>query len=131
RGDLDINALKTSIHEIIGRHESLRTTFAQIDGEPTQIICPNLVLDVPLIDLSALDSHRQQEEMDAALHNEWEEPFDLARGPLLRAKLIRLSAQEHIFLRTFHHIVADGWSEEIFNREFAALYAAFYEGRRS
>ena len=130
RGDLDIAALKSAVNEMIERHESLRTCFAQIDGEPTQIICPHLTLDVPLIDLSALDSHQQQKELKTALHNEWEEPFDLTRGPLLRAKLIKLSAQEHIFLRTFHHIVADGWSEEIFNREFAEMYAAFREGRR-
>ena len=127
RGDLDINALRFAINEIIERHESLRTSFAQIDGDPVQIICPHLALDVPFIDLSALDPHKQQEELNNALHNEWEEPFDLTRGPLLRAKLIRLSAQEHIFLRTFHHVVADGWSEEIFNREFAELYAAFCE----
>ena len=131
RGDLDINALRSAINEIIERHESLRTSFAQIDGDPVQVICPHLALDVPLIDLSALDPHKQQEELNNALHSEWEEPFDLTRGPLLRAKLIRLSAQEHIFLRTFHHVVADGWSEEIFNREFAELYAAFCEGRRS
>ena len=130
RGDLDIAALKSAINEIIERHESLRTCFTQIDGEPAQIICPHLTLDVPLIDLSALDPHEQQKELKAALHNEWEEPFDLTRGPLLRAKLIKLSAQEHIFVRTFHHIVADGWSEEIFNREFAEMYAAFREGRR-
>ena len=130
RGDLDINALKSAVNEIVERHESLRTCFTQIDGEPAQIICPRFVLDVPLIDLSALAPHRQQEELNKCLHNEWEEPFDLTHGPLLRIKLIRLSAQEHIFLRTLHHIVADGWSEEIFNREFAEIYAAFREGCR-
>ncbi len=130
RGDLDINALKSAVNEIVERHESLRTCFTQIDGEPAQIICPRFVLDVPLIDLSTLDPHKQQEELNKCLHNEWEEPFDLTHGPLLRVKLIRLSAQEHIFLRTFHHIVADGWSEEIFNREFAEIYAAFREGCR-
>ena len=130
RGDLDVNALRFALDEIIERHESLRTCFAQIDGEPMQVIRPHLTVEVPLIDLSAVDSHQQQEELKIALHNEWEEPFDLTRGPLLRAKLIKLSAQEHIFLRTFHHIVADGWSEEIFNREFAELYAGFLEGRQ-
>ena len=98
RGDLDINALRSAVNEIIERHESLRTSFAQIDGDPVQVICPHLALDVPLIDLSALDPHKQQEESNNVLHSEWEEPFDLTRGPLLRAKLIRLSAQEHIFL---------------------------------
>ena len=130
RGELDITALKSAVNEMIERHESLRTCFAEIDGEPTQIICPHVTLDVPLIDLSALDPHTQHKELKAALHNEWEEPFDLTRGPLLRAKLIKLSAQEHVFLRTFHHIVADGWSEEIFNRELVETYAAFREGRR-
>ena len=97
RGDLDINGLRSAVNEIIERHESLRTSFAQIDGDPVQIICPHLALDVPFIDLSALDPHKQQEELNNALHNEWEEPFDFTRGPLLRAKLIRLSAQSRFF----------------------------------
>ncbi|HZI57394.1 MAG TPA: amino acid adenylation domain-containing protein, partial [Verrucomicrobiae bacterium] len=129
RGDLDVAALRSAINEIIARHEVLRTCFTQIDGEPVQVIVPQFPFDVPLVDLSALDSHSQQEELNNALHREWEEPFDLTRGPLLRAKLLKLSAQDHVFLRTFHHIVADGWSEEIFNREFAELYAVFREGR--
>ncbi|MFL6311057.1 MAG: amino acid adenylation domain-containing protein [Terriglobales bacterium] len=130
RGDLDVAALKFALNEMIGRHESLRTCFASIDGEPAQVIRPRLTLEVPLIDLSTVNSSQQQQDLKAALHKEWEEPFDLTRGPLLRAKLIKLSAQEHIFLRRFHHIVADGWSEEIFNREFAAMYTAFREGRQ-
>ena len=71
RGDLDVAALKFALNEIIARHESLRTCFTQIDGEPAQIIRPHLTLDVPLIDLSGLDSRQQQEELNTALHNEW------------------------------------------------------------
>jgi amino acid adenylation domain-containing protein len=129
RGRLDITGVRWAMNEMVQRHESLRTYFAQVDGEPVQCISPNLTLDVPLIDLRTLDSHRQQDELKKALHNEWEEPFDLTHGPLIRAKVFKLAEDDHVFLRTFHHIVADGWSEEIFNREFAAYYAAFKEGR--
>ncbi|HZU31810.1 MAG TPA: amino acid adenylation domain-containing protein, partial [Candidatus Angelobacter sp.] len=129
QGMLEVAGVRWAMNEMVKRHESLRTYFAQVDGEPVQYISPELTLDVPLIDLSALALHRQQDELKKALHNEWEEPFNLARGPLLRAKVFKLAEDDHVFLRTFHHIVADGWSEEIFNREFAAYYAAFRERR--
>jgi amino acid adenylation domain-containing protein/non-ribosomal peptide synthase protein (TIGR01720 family) len=128
RGELDLSALERAANAIVERHETLRTRFVQIDGEPLQIISPQLSISVPLVDLGALGPERQQAEVESAFRREWEEPFDLTRGPLLRLKLLRLSAREHVLLRTFHHIVADGWSEDIFNREFAALYSAFRNG---
>jgi nonribosomal peptide synthetase DhbF len=124
RGELDLRALENAVNAIIERHETLRTHFVQIDGEPLQIVSPHLNITVPVVDLGNLDPERRQAEVESAFRREWEEPFDLTRAPLLRLKLLRLSTHEHVLLRTFHHIVADGWSEDIFNREFAAFYSA-------
>ncbi|HZD93601.1 MAG TPA: amino acid adenylation domain-containing protein, partial [Candidatus Sulfotelmatobacter sp.] len=128
RGDLDPIVVERAINAIIARHETLRTHFAQMDGDPVQIISPELTISIPLVDLTALPSDQQQAAVKRAQCHEWEEPFDLTHGPLLRVKLLKLAHQEYVLLRTFHHIIADGWSEDIFHREFAALYSAFRNG---
>ncbi|HEX4605255.1 MAG TPA: condensation domain-containing protein, partial [Candidatus Angelobacter sp.] len=128
RGELDVAALQHAINAILERHESLRTHFAQIDGTPIAIMSPRLTLELPVIDLSALAPHAQEEKLTQSMRHEWDEPFDLAQGPLVRLKLLKLSEQEHVLLRTFHHIVADGWSEDIFHHELAACYRAFQDG---
>ena len=129
RGELYREALERTINTIVGRHESLRTHFAEIDGEALQVIERELRIEVPVEDLSELEEGEQQERVQAAMRREREQPFDLAQGPVLRMKLLRLGEQEHILLRTMHHIVSDGWSEGVFNREFMILYEAYREGR--
>ena len=69
--------------------------------------------------------------MLSELEREWEEPFDLTQGPVIRVRLLKLGEQEHVLLRTVHHIVWDGWSEGVFNRELMVLYEAFAEGREN
>jgi amino acid adenylation domain-containing protein/non-ribosomal peptide synthase protein (TIGR01720 family) len=131
RGELDREALEKTINIIISRHESLRTHFAEIDGVPVQVIEPELRIELPLEDVSVLDEEEQQEWAMAAMQAEGGAPFDLARGPLLRMKLLKLGERDHILLRTMHHIVSDAWSEGVFNREFAVLYEALREGREN
>ena len=131
RGNLDWQALERTLQTIVQRHESLRTHFGDVDGEPVQVIVPELRIDVPVEDLSGLDEDAQQAAIAAAVRRESDEPFDLSRGPLLRMKLLKLGDQEHVLLRTCHHIVSDGWSLGVFNREFAELYAAFRAGREN
>lgn len=131
RGELDRGALERTINAIVARHDSLRTRFAELDGEPMQIITPELRIAAPIKDLSALDEPAQQEAVEAALQHEAEEPFDLQRGPMLRIKLLKLGERDHILLRTFHHIVSDGRSTEVFNWEFGVLYEAFRQGREN
>ena len=131
QGELDQEALERTINTIVERHESLRTHFVEVDGEPVQTIVPSLRIAVPVEDLSALDEASQQQAVAAAMRREWEQPFDLARGPVLRIKLLKLGEHDHILLRTFHHIVSDGWSVGVFNREFGTLYEAFQEGREN
>jgi pristinamycin I synthase 3 and 4 len=131
RGELNQKALEWALNAIVKRHESLRTHFGQVDGLPVQVIEPELRLEISVEDVSAMDGVLQQERIAASLRQEWEQPFDLSLGPLLRMKLLKLGRLEHILLRTMHHIVSDGWSQGVFNRELATLYDAYSEGRQS
>src|SRR5262249_32023431 len=131
RGDLDLEALERTINTIVERHESLRTRFVEVDGEPAQVIERELRIEAPVEDLSESDEEERRARVKAALSRERGESFDLGRGPLLRMRLLKLGERDHILLRTTHHIVADGWSQGVFNREFAVLYEAYREGREN
>ncbi|HVG90795.1 MAG TPA: condensation domain-containing protein, partial [Alphaproteobacteria bacterium] len=131
RGRLDVDTLRRAVQSIVDRHESLRTHFGEEQGDPIQIIAPNLTVEIPVEDLSLLSEAEQQRQVMAFLNNEWREPFDLAHGPLLRMKLLKLAEEDYVLLRTFHHIVSDGWSWGVFTREFRDLYEAYLEGREN
>jgi len=131
RGPLDRVAMTRAIDAIVARHESLRTHFAEVDGTPVQIVEPRIAIDLPIDDLRGLDEQAQRERIQDALRHEWAAPFDLTRGPLLRARLLRLGADDHVLVRTLHHIVSDGWSQGVFDRELMALYDAFRDGREN
>ncbi|MEK7327135.1 MAG: condensation domain-containing protein, partial [Chloroflexota bacterium] len=123
---LDTAALERSLHEVVRRHESLRTTFAMTtDGRAVQQIAPELYLPLPVTDLR--DS--PEADVNRLAAEEARRPFDLARGPLLRARLLRLADDEHALIVTMHHIIGDGWSSGILIREVAALYEAFTVGQ--
>ncbi|WP_254786652.1 condensation domain-containing protein, partial [Methylomonas sp. LWB] len=135
KGRVDIAALTQSFQEIVRRHEVLRTIFVMGEGgEPVQKILPDLKLDVDRIDLSA-EQIDQASVWQAMCREEAAKPFDLQRGPLIRASLLILvdsgSEQEAILMLTMHHIVSDGWSSAVLINEFAALYRAFSQGRPS
>ncbi|HEX2081374.1 MAG TPA: amino acid adenylation domain-containing protein, partial [Longimicrobium sp.] len=129
-GELNGPALARALGEIVRRHESLRTTFAGEGAEARQVIAPPT--DDFALPFENLSSHadRRAEALRRA-REEAEAPFDLARGPLFRARLLRLAADEHVLLLTLHHAVSDGWSTGVLVRELSALYAAFAEGRPS
>jgi amino acid adenylation domain-containing protein len=130
-GELDREALEKAVNTIIERHEILRTRFVEISGEPIQVIEPELRIELPIEDLSGLDQLGRRERVTAALRQEGASPFDLIRGPMLRVKLLKLGEQDHLLLRTMHHIIYDIWSETVFGRELAALYQAFRERREN
>ncbi|RKT55884.1 non-ribosomal peptide synthase/polyketide synthase [Saccharothrix australiensis] len=113
RGPLDVPRLTGAVRGLVRRHESLRTAFDQVDGQPVQVIHADPVLDVPLVDAP---------DPDAALRAEVERPFDLARGPLFRAVVLRVAPEDHVLLLTSHHIVVDGWSLGVLVEELGALY---------
>jgi len=130
-GPLDIDALERSLNEIIRRHEVLRTIFSTVDGQPVQVILPSLVIPLPLINLSDGSESDQEHEVRHLSNKEAQKPFDLARGPLIRATLLRLDQQDHVLLLTLHHIVCDGWSRGVLFRELSTLYEAYSEGKPS
>jgi aspartate racemase len=131
-GRLDTPALERSLAEIIRRHEAWRTTFAVVDGEPRQVIHPPAAVALPAIDLRSLPPPVRQTEALRIATEDALRPFDLERGPLLRATLVHLADDEHRLFLTLHHIIFDGVAlYRVFLPELAALYDAFATGRPS
>jgi amino acid adenylation domain-containing protein len=130
-GPLDAVALHESLREIVRRHESLRTTFAVMDGQPVQVIAPTLLLPLPRVDLRQLAETERQAKARQLAQEEARRPFDLARGPLVRATLLQLDVEEHILLLSMHHVVTDAWSMGVFARELGTLYEAYLGGKPS
>lgn len=131
QGELNIAALEQALNEVIARHEVLRTSFMNLNGEPMQVIAPRLRLRLSVINLSELSPEEAAAQVLLLARQEAQRPFDLQRPPLLRTILIKLSQDDHIALLTLHHIVADGWSIGVLIRELAILYQAFCEGKPS
>jgi alpha-ketoglutarate-dependent taurine dioxygenase len=130
-GDLNVPALERSLNEIVRRHESLRTTFPNIKGEPVQEITPPSPMTLSPVDLSDLPEAQREKEAQRLAHEEVNLPFDLARGPLVRTRLLKLDEQTHVVLFVVHHIVTDAWSMGIMLRELAVLYDAFSQEQPS
>jgi len=124
-GQLNLNALEQAFSEIVRRHEALRTTFVSLEGQPTQTISDKLSLPLPGVDLSALPASEREITAQQLATEEAQRPFRLSRGPLLRVKLLKLDATDHVLLLTLHHIVADGWSLGVLMRELSTLYTTF------
>ncbi|MFE6775104.1 non-ribosomal peptide synthase/polyketide synthase [Streptomyces sp. NPDC057702] len=129
RGTLDVGALGAALDGLVARHEPLRTTFADRDGRASQRVHPPHPVDLARADLSATPAGEREAALEALLAREAGAPFDLARGPLLRAGLVRLAADEHVLTLAVHHIATDGWSATVLGRDVAELYAAALAGR--
>jgi amino acid adenylation domain-containing protein len=127
-GRLDGAALAASLRQIVRRHEALRTTFAAAREGPVQVIHPRTAVDLPVADLRSLPAAGRAAVAQRLATGEARRPFDLVRGPLLRALLLRLEDERHLAVLTMHHIVSDGWSMGVLVREIAALYPAFAAG---
>ncbi|HET9228928.1 MAG TPA: amino acid adenylation domain-containing protein, partial [Thermoanaerobaculia bacterium] len=120
-GELRADALAAALAGVVRRHESLRTTFPVIDGQPRQRISPSVRVPLPCVDLSALPAPEIEAERLAS--EQAGMAFDLENGPLAAALLVRLGADRHRFLLNLHHIVSDGWSIGVLVRELGALYS--------
>jgi len=129
KGSLNVPALGQAFSEIIRRHEVIRATFAEIDGQLAQIIRPVQSLELVAEDLSQMSE--KEAEVEHRLSEEARQPFDLSRGPLLRVKLLQLSEDEYVLSVTMHHIISDGWSMRLLVREISTLYEAFSNRRPS
>jgi amino acid adenylation domain-containing protein/non-ribosomal peptide synthase protein (TIGR01720 family) len=130
-GSLNLDALELSFTEIIRRHESLRTTFVAGDEQPLQVIARPGPADIKFTDLSHLDAAEREAEITRVTEDEAQRPFDLAIGPLLRLRLLRVSETEHVLTVTMHHIVSDGWSMGVLIKQVATLSEADTQGRPS
>jgi amino acid adenylation domain-containing protein len=130
-GVLDVGALQAALAEVVRRHEVLRTQIGTDAGVPVQLILPSMDVALPVEDLSALPGSERRVRALQRATEEAAAPFDLAHGPLLRARLLRLASDEHWLLLTLHHIVTDGWSSTVLGREISQLYAANLSGAAS
>jgi amino acid adenylation domain-containing protein len=128
RGELDVDALERALTEVCSRHESLRTVFTEVDGEPSQRVLSSQPVALLRVDLSSTPPGEKLVTAERAAKEEAHRPFDLSTGPVARFALLRLSEGEHWLLATFHHIVADGWSLGVFQDELLASYAARARG---
>nr|WP_279636042.1 non-ribosomal peptide synthase/polyketide synthase [Corallococcus terminator] len=130
-GPLDVEALRRTFDELVRRHESLRTIFQVRDGHPAQVVAPSSKSVLESVDLETLPATEREAEAQRRAQWESQRPFDLSQGPLFRAKLLRLSATEHVLVLVMHHIVSDGWSMGVLVKEVGALYSAFTQGHVS
>jgi amino acid adenylation domain-containing protein len=126
KGDLDVEALHEALRQLRSRHEALRTTFDP-DGE-LQVIHADTGIDLPLLDVSDDPEPVRTERVNAFLDGDISTPYDLATGPLFRATLIRLAADEHVLVVSMHHLIGDGWSFDVMRRELGVLYEAAVRG---
>jgi Condensation domain len=130
RGQLDPCALRAALDDVVARHEVLRTTLHAVEGHPVQVITPASSVNLPIVDLEADAARSDPDAVHTLLVEEGRRPFDLSRDLMLRAKLFRLHAEEHILLLTMHHIAFDGSSLALLFEELSEGYAAHASGRR-
>ncbi len=137
-GHLDVAALAAAFAAVVRRHEALRTVFHAPAGEPVQVVLPPFAPPLPVIDLTALSEDERAATAERLRQADMTRGFDLTRGPLLRACLLRLAAggtigtaARHLLLLNFHHIAFNGWSIRVLTRELSALYDADLSRRAS
>jgi len=127
-GELEEEALKSAFRELVRRHEALRTRIVEREGEPKQRVERYEDLKVEEVDVRGEESERRGREI---ARSEAREVFDLRKGPLVRAKLVRMGEKRWAMLVTAHHLVVDGWSQRVMMREMMELYRAKVEGREA
>jgi thioesterase domain-containing protein len=128
QGLLRVEPLTHALNEVVARHEALRTIIGSDDGIPVQLVAPALAIPLPVDDLRGLPANRRDSRAEALTVDEARRTFELSKGPLVRARLLRLNDEEHVLLVTVHHVIADGWSIGVITQELGALYEAFRLG---
>jgi len=116
---------------MVQRHDALRITVRVMEGQPVQVIAPSLTIPLPVVDLQAPPEAERPIQAQRLATEEAQRPFDLSQGPLVRATLLQLGAEEHVLLLSMHRIICDGWSMGVCLRELASLYEAFASGQPS
>lgn len=123
-GALNIAALEQALANLIKRHETLRTTFAEEEGRGQQIIHAQMPLQLPQIDISQSAAESRSQELKKLVEADAQYIFDLSSGPLIKTTLVKLANDQYQLLLTMHHIIADGWSAQVFAQELSQFYAA-------
>ncbi|MGN6277919.1 MAG: non-ribosomal peptide synthetase, partial [Sphingomonas sp.] len=130
RGRFDHHAFLRACDAVLQRHEALRVSFADLDGDPVQVVHDDLTADFPLIDLSELPLEEREREALAMAEIDARRPFALDRAPLFRGRLVRIAEDDHRLYVTLHHIIFDGASiYQVIVPELVALYEAYAAGR--
>lgn len=127
---LDPVLLERSVNTLVERHESLRTTFSEIDGELFQVVADHAEMVLHFADLTSLSSAQQLSEATRIGSADASEPFNLATGPLLRVTLIQMDENHSVLLLTLHHIISDGWSMNVLLKELSLVYGALAQGEQ-
>jgi amino acid adenylation domain-containing protein/FkbM family methyltransferase len=130
-GRYDADAMTRTLHELVRRHEILRTVFFYGDGRPMQSALPDIDFAFKEIDLSFCSKQEKERDWKRMVDEQGRQPFDLSQAPLFRVAMVHLSPREHKLLLTIHHIIADEWSMQLIHREVGQLYQAFSQGRNS
>ena len=126
---LDIPTLKQSLDALLQRHEALRTTFVEAEGQPMQEIAPTLAMPLQIVDIQNIANDKRDVELLRLVTEDVRRPFDLTQGPLLRGLLVKLGAEEYVLALTVHHIIFDGWSINVLLQDLASFYTAFSTGQ--
>lgn len=129
QGSLNSNFLVKSLNKIIERHEILRTSFMEEDGQPVQVVSREIRMELPLIDLTDIPKDERKKTALSLAEKEAEKPFNLKNSPLMRGKLFRTDENEHILVLSAHHIIFDGWSFKILLKELESCYQAYVKGK--
>ncbi|HMF57480.1 MAG TPA: amino acid adenylation domain-containing protein [Pyrinomonadaceae bacterium] len=131
QGPLDVHVMQRACNELLRRHESLRTTFKVVEGQPMQFVAPTLELAMTPVDLESLPEEERELEALRRVTEEFSTPFDLEKGPLIRAGLLRLAPQDHVLYLNMHHSVTDRWSGAIIEKDIGVFYQSFLNGQPS
>ncbi|HVU69570.1 MAG TPA: condensation domain-containing protein, partial [Ktedonobacteraceae bacterium] len=127
-GTLDVGAMEQALKDMIQRHEALRTTFRMEDNALVQVVASQIAFSMPLLELQHFPEDVRRVKLRRLVKEEFHRPFDLQRGPLIRAHMVKMQEDYHAFLLSMHHIVSDAWSMEIFFRELTNTYTAYVQG---
>jgi hypothetical protein len=129
RGALDVSLFLAAFHAVVRCHAAFRATFPVVDGRPVQRVVPFLAPAASVLDLTAVPAALREDAGHRAIYDHTRQPFDLARGPLLRLALVRLAEREHLFLVTIHHLATDWVTFQILFQEILQVYGALRAGR--
>jgi non-ribosomal peptide synthetase component F/thioesterase domain-containing protein len=130
-GPVDSTVLEATFNEIVSRHEILRASVEIINGKPLQVLAPALILKLASHDLCAIPNEQRESELDRISIEEAQRHFDLVKGPLVRASLVKMGGQRFVLLLTVHQVICDGWSIGLIMEELQQIYAAFALGQKS